>query len=101
MKTEKTLIDRLLENAEETIKVVKRPFVKSKIKRSFASAIESAKEQSLDADIKINDLRERLVKNPEDACSILNDIIKQRDLMQKIDNTIKYLSEEEKTWFGK
>ena len=94
-----SLIDKLLDGAEEVVEKAKRPFVKKKIKRSVDSAIENAEEQKVDASIELQDLRERLVKEPTNAASILNAIIDRRTTIDAADETIKALEAEKDELF--
>ena len=94
------LIDKLLDNAKEVVDKAKRPFIKKKLTRAFESAIDNAEEQKTDAELKIQDLREKLVKEPENAESILNDLIDQKILIVRADRTIEVIKEEKKVWFA-
>ena len=70
------------------------------MKRSFESAIESAEEQKIDAELKLNDLEKALVKEPERAKSILNEIVEEMQLISDADNTIEFLKKEQDKLFN-
>ena len=54
------LIDRLLKEGKKAIDVAKRPFIVSKLERSFQSAVDSAKEVEVDENLKIQELLHHL-----------------------------------------
>ena len=97
--SEKTLIDRLLEGAEEVVNAAKRPFVKAKVKSAVESAIRSAEEAKVDASIELSDLRKQLVEHPKDAETTLNRILDKRGTIVAADETIAALKAEQKELF--
>jgi len=94
------LIDKLLDGCEDVVKAAKKPFIKKKIERAFESALDSAEEKRVNAELKIQDLRESLIKNPEDASSILNDIVEQRTIIKRSTLTTEAIQQEKKEWFS-
>lgn len=100
----KFCIDSLLESAEEFIEVLKRPFVRKKIKGALESAIDNAREDIVTANIEILNLRKQLVlpnSNKDHYGDTLQAIAEQRAGIDKIDRVIGYLKAEEKELFNK
>jgi len=95
----KPLVDLLLDGADELVKKAKKPFIRKKLKRAFESAVDSAEEKKVDAEIKIQDLRKELVKDPEKAEKLLNDIIEQKTIIERADKTIGIVNNEKEAWF--
>lgn len=94
------LIDKLLDGCEDVVKAAKRPFIKKKITRCFESALDGVEEKLVNAELKIQDLREGLVKEPERAESILNEIVEQRTKIKRAKLTTEAITEEKKAWFS-
>lgn len=94
------LIDDLLKEGKKVIDNAKRPFIISKLERSFQSAIDSAKEVEVDENLKIQELRLKLVETPESAEDILNKIIVCKEKIRKAKITIEIVEEEQKLLFS-
>jgi hypothetical protein len=95
-----TLIDRLLEGVDEVIKVAKRPLVKKQIKRAFEASIDNVDGQLVDAQLKLQDLREAIVKNPESASSFINQIVEQQAKIERAEKTKVFLEKEQTELFN-
>ena len=95
-----SLIDQLLVGAEKVIDAAKRPFVKKKISRVFESAADSLEEKITDASIAIQNLRAKLVEKPENAASVLDQIIEQRNIIDRAEKTKDFLAAEKKEMFS-
>jgi len=95
----KNLITELLENGKKMVDAAKRPFIIEKLKRSFESAISSAREKVVDNELKIQELRLKLVDDPETAGKVLNDIVECKAAIRKAKLTAEILEEEEKEMF--
>jgi hypothetical protein len=94
-----TLIDRLLSGVDEVVKAAKRPLVKKQIKRAFEAAIDNVDGQLVDAQLKLQDLREAIVKNPESASSFINSIVEQQAKIDNAEKTKVYLTKEQTELF--
>lgn len=94
------LIDQLLDGVDEAVKQAKKPFIKKRITRAFESAIDSAEEQKVNAELKIHDFRKNLVENPGQAGEILNKIVEQRTTIKKADITLEVINIEKDEWFS-
>ena len=56
--------------------------------------------QVVNAQIEIQNLREKLIKNPENATSILNDILSRRSTIKRAENTLEFIKQEKEEWFS-
>jgi hypothetical protein len=62
----KNLFDHLFTATEETLKILKKPFIQSRIKRALESASEKAEEIILEQDHKINELLGQEIRKSTD-----------------------------------
>ena len=90
-----SLIDRLLNGAEDAVADLKKPFLKKKIKNGIKSAIESAEEQSVDADIRLETLRGKLITHPEELQDTLNEIVGELVKQDACTRTVEKLQQEQ------
>lgn len=95
-----SLINDLLEKGKQIIDIAKRPLIVAKLSRAFESAIDSTKEKEVDQEIKIQELRLKLVETPEDAEKTLNAIIACREEIRKAKRTAEIVEEERLLLFG-
>lgn len=94
-----SLIDQLLSGAEAVIKAAKRPLVKKQIKRAFEAAIDDVDGKLVDSQLKLQDLLESIVKNPESASSFINQIVEQKSLIERAEKTKLFLQAEQEELF--
>ena len=94
------LIDKLLDNAKDVVEAAKKPFIKKKLTRAFESALDSAEEKKVNSELRIQDLREKLIKEPERANDILNSIVEERTTIKRADLTIDAIKKEKTEWFS-
>jgi hypothetical protein len=94
------LIDKLFKEGQKAIDVMKKPFIIGKLERSFESAIASAEESKVDAEIELQKLRLKLIEEPQSAGNTINSIVKARETIKKADRTIELVSAEAKLLFG-
>lgn len=100
-KEQKSLFDKFLENAENVVSTAKRPLIRNRVKRAFASAEEGIKETLIDKESELIELRAAFIKNPEDATEILNEILSIKAEMYNSDYTLELINEEKKELFNK
>lgn len=93
------LIDQLLKGGKAALDAAKRPFIISKLERSFESARDSAKESIVDQELKIRNYRAAFTEDPEKAEATLNSIIKCKEEIRKCQRTIEIVEEERKALF--
>lgn len=98
--SKETLIDKLLSGVDEVVKAAKRPLIKKQIKRAFEAAIDNVDGQLVDAQLKLQDLREQIVKNPESASSYINSIVEQQAKIDNAEKTKVYLEKEQTELFN-
>lgn len=55
--TKKSVFDTLYDESKESIKALKKPLVKNKVKRAFMSAYDDAESKKVDADVTLQELR--------------------------------------------
>jgi hypothetical protein len=94
-----TLIEKLLDGGKKAIDAAKRPFTIAKLSRSFQSAIDSPKERIVDEEIKIQNLRLKLVEDTENSEKYINDIIRCREEIRKAERTVEIVTAEQKLMF--
>ena len=99
-KENKTLIDRLLDNAESVVAKAKRPLVRKRLKRAFEASKDSAEDAKLSAESDLADLRKNLVEKPENASDYISQIVKNKSIIINADKTIAALDDEVKELFN-
>jgi len=89
-----SLFDKLYSASDELLKTMRKPLVAKALKRKFESSIDSAENQKIDAEEKIENLR-------QDLKSLnINDLLEQSNIIDSADTTIKLIKKEYKTLFG-
>lgn len=88
-----SLFDTLYSATDELKELARKPFVKSKLRRSFESAIDSAEMQKIDAERKLLDIQEN-IKDYD-----LNEYLRLKEEVDNCKNTIKVLTAHKKEMF--
>ena len=98
-----SLIDSLLDNVKDVIASAKKPLQKRLINRGLEKALDSIEGIKGDAELKIIDLREKLVtaKSEEEVKQIFNQIVSAREIVVNAVTTEDLLKAEKAELFGK
>ena len=93
--SKQTLFDKLYSASKELVNELKKPLIKSQLERKFSSAYDSAEEQRIDAELKLQELRSNF-KHFE-----INSILELKATMKSAEETKEALAAEYKEYFGK
>jgi hypothetical protein len=100
MSEKKSLIDQLLEKAEDVLEAARRPYVRKRIKRAIESAQDSANDKADQAEIKITKLRKELVEDETRTANILKEIVELRNEIEAARRTADLFGAEQKELFN-
>ena len=98
-----SLIDSLLDNVKDVIAAAKKPLQKRLVNRGLEKALDSIEGIKGDAELKIIDLREKLVtaKSEDEVKAIFSQIVSARETVVNAIATEELLNAEKAELFGK
>ena len=93
--SEKSLFDRLYDETDKALQVLKKPLIKKQMKRKLATAFDSAENKIIDAETALQDLRGDF-KNYD-----VNKVLEQNQIIDANKELQKTIAEEYLKMFGK
>ena len=94
------LFEKIYSAGKEALDAMKKPFVKSALKRKFHSAYDDAEVKKMDATTKVGTLREELIKSGDKDNNKINEILQAKKSAETLQQMQDILKDEYKEIFA-